>query len=352
MRRPGPRSGPFEGRPEDVAARWLARRDGERTSQEDEAAFRRWLSLDVSHEVAYARAVEALAATARHAAAPEIVALREAALTLPAHRSPAGWRIGAIAAGLVVACGLGLGTLAGYGGLPGASPAMSTIARALTPPEKATYRTAIGERLTFTLPDGSVATLNTNSVLKVDYRRGERRVRLLHGQALFQVAKNPNLPFRVYAGDRRITALGTLFDVRLEGREVKVALIEGSVRVAQIATPATAEKPPEQVVMTAGEVLTAAPAAPMRVKSADTEQAASWRSGVVVFEDRPLVEAVREINRYTTRPLSVGDSAAGYRVSGVFKTGEPERFAAAMTEIFPLEADRADDGSVTLRQRN
>lgn len=338
-------------RPAETAAAWLARREGGRMTREDEARFRHWLSMDAAHDDAYEAAVEALQAAGRHAAAPEIVALREAALAMPAHRRSSPWPIAAAAA-LVLAFGLGWSLVSG----PDAATSPARIAEALTAshrPEHALYRTAVGERLTFTLPDGSVTTLNTNSELKVDYREGERRVKLLRGQALFQVAKNPNLPFRVYAGDRRITALGTEFDVRLEGARVKVSLIEGSVRVAQVKPRSSQVLPTEQVVMTAGEILEAAPASPMRVKIADPVQAASWRSGVVVFEDEPLSSAVAEINRYTNRPVALGDASAGaYRVSGVFKTGEPERFAATMAEIFPLEVDHAPDGAATLRRKN
>ena len=188
------------------------------------------------------------------------------------------------------------------------------------------------------------------SVLKVAYSDNERGVRLLRGQALFDVAKNKRVPFQVYAGDRRITAVGTVFDVRLVGERVKVALVEGVVTVVRVA-PAASPAPPQQVTMTAGEVLEAPPAAAMIVRTADIGRAVSWKDGVVVFDDQPLAEAVAELNRYTNRQVTLAEPSIGaYRVSGVFRTGDPERFAEAMAEVFPLDVEHRPDGSAELKR--
>ena len=63
------------------------------------------------------------------------------------------------------------------------------------------YETAVGERSTFTLSDGSIVTLNTNSELTVHYSDTRREARLARGEANFEVAKNRAKPFVVRAGD-------------------------------------------------------------------------------------------------------------------------------------------------------
>jgi len=78
------------------------------------------------------------------------------------------------------------------------------------------YATRIGERSTIRLADGSVVTLDTASRVSLDLTTANREVHLLGGQANFEVAKDKARPFVVYAGDRRITAVGTAFDVRLD----------------------------------------------------------------------------------------------------------------------------------------
>ncbi|HEX6859638.1 MAG TPA: FecR domain-containing protein [Caulobacteraceae bacterium] len=339
--------------PRETAAEWLERQEAGALTPDEQARLDAWLAEDGAAE-AYAAMARVHALTDAHAAAPPIMALRQAALTARrADRRPI-WGVAAAATIAVAVIGSGL---AGLTGMPSATP--SPITRAMEAlsasanPKSAVHRTRVGERLTFTLPDGSVATLNTDSILKVDYHQGERAVRLVRGQALFEVAKNKAVPFRVYAADRAITAVGTVFDVRLDGASVKVALVEGVVRVAPAkAAPSAPGKPVQQVQMSAGEVLEAPPAQPMRVASADVQRAVSWRSGLVEFSGETLGAAVAEMNRYTTRPIEIADPAAGaYRVSGVFRTGEPELFARMMTEVFPLEADTASGQSIVLKRK-
>lgn len=344
-----PYRGPQGPLPE-VAATWVAREDEGRLGVEGRAALEAWLAETPRHRAAYDAARDACDAAARHAADPQMMELRAAALAATPDRRTPVWRLAAAVAAGAVFLASGWGTVTAI-----TAPAEShlggvaaRLAPAL-PPGAALYRTAVGERSTVVLPDGSVATLNTDSVLKVAYSDSERGVRLLRGQALFDVAKNKRVPFQVYAADRRITAVGTVFDVRLVGERVKVALVEGVVKVARTA-PMRSPKPAQQVTMTAGEVLEAPPAAAMVVRTADVGRATSWKDGVVVFDDLPLVDAVAEMNRYTNRPVMLADPRSGdYRVSGVFRTGDPERFAEAMAEVFPLSIEHRVDGSPELR---
>src|SRR5690606_12160455 len=96
------------------------------------------------------------------------------------------------------------------------------------------YATAVGQQDTRALADGSQVILNTNSQIKVEYGDSFRRVYLLQGEALFTVAKNAERPFRVYAGNGVIEAVGTAFSVYLKGAEVDVAVEEGRVALAAI----------------------------------------------------------------------------------------------------------------------
>ena len=68
------------------------------------------------------------------------------------------------------------------------------------------------------LADGSVLYLNTDTAVTIRYSRTERLVVLKSGQAGFEVAHDPNRPFRVFAGPAEAVAHGTEFDVRLGGR--------------------------------------------------------------------------------------------------------------------------------------
>lgn len=336
----------------ETAAAWLVREDEGRLGADGHAALEAWLAADLAHETAYAAAREACNAAARHAADPAMMNLRAAALAAGPDRHAPLWRMaaGIVAGALVLSSGLATVTAIKAPAASRIGAVAASFAPTL-PAGSALYRTAVGERSTVVLPDGSVATLNTDSVLKVAYNDHERGVRLLKGQALFEVAHNKRTPFQVYAADRRITAVGTVFDVRLQGERVKVALVEGVVKVASVTQPRP-QVPREQVTMTAGELLDAPPAAAMSIKTADIRRATSWREGVAVFDDVPLADAVAEMNRYTTHPVLLADARIGaWRVSGVFKTGDPERFAQSMAEVFPLAVDDAG-GSPELKLRS
>src|SRR3546814_15029131 len=104
------------------------------------------------------------------------------------------------------------------------------------------HATATGEILRVPLRDGSAVTLNSNSEIDVDFDEGIRHVRLLRGEALFDVAKDSSRPFVVEADSTRVTAVGTSFTVhRVSGRDVRVLVREGVVELA--ATPLHGRQP-------------------------------------------------------------------------------------------------------------
>jgi len=337
--------------PREAAIDWLAREREGRLAPDQQLVLKAWLEADPAHADAYARARAAVEAPARYAAYPELMDMRASALAALKER-PRYPRMIAAAAVVVAVTTLAGGWVALS---PSTSPSVSRLQEAAAPilpalnPNAAIYHTAVGERTSVTLPDGSVAILNTDTLLKVAYTGKERGVRLVRGQALFEVAHNKRVPFQVYAGDRRVTAVGTMFDVRLDAKKVKVTLVEGVVRVASLTSKPAA--PAQQVTMTAGEELQASPSA-MTVKTADVAAETSWKSGVVVFKAETLAQAAAEVNRYTDRPVRLADaSIADYRITGVFKTGDPDHFAQAVTEILPVRVEPQPDGSLVLSEK-
>jgi transmembrane sensor len=175
-------------------------------------------------------------------------------------------------------------------------------------------------------------------------------VDLLQGQALFKVAKHLPAPFEVYAGDQRITALGTVFDVRLEPDRVKVALLEGSVRVAS-ASPTDSAEPRREVVLDPGQALEQRGSI-VRVSDINPKRTNSWIDGVLDFDDEPLASAVAEVNRYSEHKIILeGAEIRALRISGIFTTGDTERFAQTMAELFSLDVAHDTSGRIILSRR-
>ncbi|NWM49735.1 hypothetical protein GY641_25540, partial [Escherichia coli] len=62
-----------------------------------------------------------------------------------------------------------------------------------------------------------------------------------------------------------------------------------------------------EVTMTAGELFDSVRPGSLRVSTSEAESAASWTSGTLSFNDMPLGQAIAEMNRYTARPIGLGD---------------------------------------------
>lgn len=336
----------------EVAAAWVLLQEEGELGETEQRRFADWLAEDEAHVAAYEDALWALDAAARHAGAPEMLALRNAALAARGSRKQI-WRwtggLGLVAASAVAAIALWTAPIQQH--FP--SGTATSVAEKTADPAISNYRTGIGQRSVISLPDGSVTTLDTDSEIRVAYSGRERAVYLLKGQALFEVAHGKPTPFQVYASGQRITAVGTVFNVRIEGDELRVSMVEGTTKVRPLPrSESDPGAPAREVTLNAGEAIVAAPGKQLVVKAVEVREIASWKGGVLVFNDVPLSEAVAEINRYTTRPIAIADGAIGkYRVSGVFKSNDPGHFSQAMADVFPIEVSRAPDGAPTLRAR-
>jgi transmembrane sensor len=222
------------------------------------------------------------------------------------------------------------------------------------------YRTAVGEQRVIELADGSVITLNTATAVEVDYASEERRIKLLNGQASFDVAHDAERPFIVYAGDGRVRAIGTEFDVYKSSNAVTVTLIEGTVEVASLAhrsfiERAVAQIAPSETLLARAELTTGeqveivSQGALSPVAEVEVDRVTAWRDGKVNFRDTPLAEAVTEMNRYSPTKIAIADGALNeLRISGVFRTGNSDRFVNALEDFFDVRVERRAGGDVVL----
>lgn len=226
------------------------------------------------------------------------------------------------------------------------------------------YATAIGAQQSQLLSDGSVVLLNTNTQVKIDYNTEYRNVYLLQGEAHFTVAKNPDQPFRVFAGGGRISAVGTAFSVYVKGEAVDVMVTEGSVVLAAMNVVANSlpdgsgfpdavsasQEAQELGTLRAGQIATivsvAADNVPRidalnnlrEVPQKDLSRRMSWTNGVLVFSGDPLEDVVKEISRYTTVEISFSDPAVGaIRVGGLFPVGETDTMFNTLETTFGLQ---------------
>lgn len=331
--------------PSEAAARWFALRRRKPDCIEEQQ-FAEWLEADPANRHAYDEVTRSWEIAVLAAADPTVVQMRtDALMARPAREQRDFSRLwGALAtAALVLIAFTGV-----YFARPGFMGSASDIA---ANPDHIVLRTGIGERATASLEDGSTVVLNTNSVLEINYSKLRRDVRLVAGQALFKVAHDTARPFIVAAANHEVVAVGTEFEVRLDGEKVRVALLQGRVRVEPIAAHRGAIGEQSVAVMAPGEQLVASSAG-MIVNRANVEELVSWKTGRVRFDNIRLADAVAEMNRYSRTRITIDDpSAADIRITGAFRTGQSYSFAQTIGEAFPVEVEQSGD-TIRLRSRS
>jgi transmembrane sensor len=307
------------------AAVWVTRLHGPDRSPQLEHEFREWLKKDPANSAAFERStavwdsVEGISVTVAYGA-------RKAAPRRD-YRAAIGTAVLASLAALM------LGWIAFF--------------------QDPTYETGQGEQRSITLMDGSRVLLNTHTRVTPRFSEGgERLVELESGEALFEVAKDPNRKFVVTAGGKRITALGTTFAVRHYGGDVAVTLIEGRVAVTSAASAPSATSP-LNAVLVSGQRLRAKPAAEPQIDTPVVEQVVAWRRGEVLFDETPLSEAIAEMNRYgLARLVLEGEGTNDLKVSGVFRIGDSEAFAHAVSSVHGLTVARTSERIVLAAKRS
>jgi len=205
-----------------------------------------------------------------------------------------------------------------------------------------TYVTDVGEQRVLTLEDGSIVRLNSRSRVRVRMLPGQRLIELVEGQALFEVAKDPQRPFIVRSGNVAARAIGTQFDVYRKPTGTVVTVVEGLVEVRT--EPALRKGSAEATVsmapvsVKAGEQVTVGRTGLVEQRQdANVNAAMRWLQQELVFDGQTLSAVVEEFNRYQRIPIVLDDQALGeMRVNAVFNTTGPEpllRFVDRMEEV-------------------
>lgn len=202
--------------------------------------------------------------------------------------------------------------------------------------------TGPGEMRVLRLADGSQVTLNSDSAIDLDFTPTHRRLRLLGGEAYFEVAKDPAHPFSVDAGDAAVRVLGTKFNIRMDSDQSIVSVTEGCVRTASARHQANA------IVLTAGqEALVNGQRVQRREMNAFVSSA--WRRHEIAFQQAPLRTVVDEINRYRRAPIYISNRAlVNHRVTGIFATDDPDEAVRILEENLGIESVTLPTGQTFL----
>lgn len=194
----------------------------------------------------------------------------------------------------------------------------------------ADHRTSVGEVREIALSEGTRVWLGSASAFSEDYQPGLRRLRLVAGDIFIETAADLHRDFVVDTPHGRLRALGTRFNVRLEGdAQTFVTVYEGAVEV-RTATSGTTRvlRASEQTRFSGSGVEAPAQADPARE---------SWTQGLLIAQDMPLAQVAAELARYRRGHLDVAPEVAGLRVFGSFPLNDTDRALVMLATVLPVQ---------------
>lgn len=288
--------------PLEQAADWHIRLT-EQPQRRDE--FERWLNADPCHGAAWQQIQAMLGALAPVAHVPAPTAAPRPSAPRPRRRR---WPRAALAGGL-------LALMVWF------TPQASLYWHA-------DYRTGVAQMREVQLPDGSRVVLAPGSAIEVP-DDSPRQVRLLQGQAFFDVTPDPARPFTATAGELSVRVLGTAFELSLQGDTTEVVLEQGQVQ-AENATVAQPLRVSERL-LPGDDLHVDWRAGKVQRRQLDPARVAAWRQHKLYVEDQSVADIVERLQRYSPGWIVISDSAlAQRRISGVFDLRDPQRALQAL----------------------
>ena len=232
-----------------------------------------------------------------------------------------------------------------------------------TPPNKypvteaSSYSTNIGIQKKQKFSDGSTAHLNTNSIIETEYNNSSRIVRLVQGEAMFNVVHDPDRPFIVYVGNTRVKAIGTSFIVRLKSENIIVTVIDGKIELEKnrinVDSPVNDDQEQQLIILNKGEEIELydnyVAHKTKKIKDEEVNRRLSWMQDQLVFKDETLEYVVEEISRYVPVRIIIKDSELrDVKISGRFQFGDTVALLEAIELSLNVHVSYIDDQTIHL----
>ena len=199
----------------------------------------------------------------------------------------------------------------------------------------ADIRSAVGERRTVSLPDGSTVDLAGHTALNVDFSPTRRAVELLHGEAYFTVLPAAAGEFTVNSRSGQVMAAEGEFCLSCDDASTLLTVSRKTVRVV------TAN---QQIDLAEGLSLRFSSDRTGPIQHAELAQVLAWRSGRLVFFDKPLFTVIDELQRWREGRIFIMDKQlASRRVSLILNLNKPEQMLDAITTALAVRVDRYTD---------
>lgn len=194
--------------------------------------------------------------------------------------------------------------------------------------------TAKGSKGKFTLPDGTVVWLNSESrlVYTDEFADGKRTVDLIGG-AYFEVVKDEQKPFVVKAGEIDVEVLGTSFNISSYPfkENIETALLNGSVRISGKAVKNQLFLKPDEVFEFKKEGSLSS------VKATKASLYADWIKDRLVFDNTRLSDIITSMKGWYNMDIVCPEKfAQTTRVSFTIRQESIDEILQAMSFIIPI----------------
>jgi len=193
--------------------------------------------------------------------------------------------------------------------------------------------TAIGEISRYVLPDNSDLTIGADTFVEVDFSAGRRTLHLARGEVFLDVQRNPDVPFVIKMGAKEVVVTGTQLNVNFDksANAFNVAVVEGHITVIHDET-----RQPQK--MQAGDVMSFPASGPGMRRNLTPQQVVAWRTRQLYFDDAPLHEVLASVNRYTPKPVVVGNTdVESLRLTGQFTAGDVDTVLLSLSKLYGIE---------------
>jgi transmembrane sensor len=210
----------------------------------------------------------------------------------------------------------------------------------------ANYATDTGQQRTIQLADGTQLQLNTATAVNITFNEHQRVVHLLHGEIAIQTAKDDrHRPFHVQTKQGLLEALGTRFNVRVDGDTTSLTVTEHAVRVTPHKQPAA------RTIVHAGQHLSFTASASTSVTHADNSMTA-WQKGMLLIDNQPLSAVIHELERYRSGILHYTPEIGNIRISGTFPIDNIDLTLSMLSNTYPIAMTQRFNGYwITLTAR-
>jgi len=338
------------------AAAWVVRRDRGFCSAREMLAFERWCAADVRHAEALARAE---AGWGELDFIPQGLAQEVLVSTKPRPRFSLFVSL-PLAAAAALAFVLWIGRTAPRGAALPASVGHTLLAE--TAPTR------------YTLSDGSRLSLNQGTQLVEAFTAGERRLRLLSGEAHFSVSKDQR-PFIVEVRGVEVRAVGTAFNLNLHSASLEVLVTEGVVELglrqneslspSQVPNEEAAVFPvvrtlkPQQhasvmLVSEPSDVLTSESLAVVitTLEPEAVTRAIAWQESLQRLRGTTLAELAVGLEQRTGQRVVFADPQVGeLQLGGRFRVDDAEGFVSVVSTLLDVEIERVPSGELVVRKK-